>query len=94
MHTNIIKCFVIVLINQLYLTGIDYKFTAPMNITISAGDIYTTFSITIYDDNIVEENETFCLFIGDILSDECSSFSADPPHVTVTIVDEGIYICM
>ena len=80
----------------MYLTDKeDYKFTAPLNITIPAGSTTATFGdVTICDDNIVEEDETFCLLIN-ILSDECSSFKADPPHATIIIVDEGTYyICM
>ena len=75
----------------MYLTDLtDYRFT-PLNITIPAGYTTATFNVTIYEDKIVEGNETFCLFIARIFSN-CSLINVDPPNAAVIIVDEGTYV--
>lgn len=75
---------------MIYLTDLtDYHFHTPQNITIPAGSTTATFTVSIVKDNIVERNETFCLFIDQIFSGNCLS-NVDPPNATVTIVDEGM----
>ena len=44
------------------LTGDDYS-AGPYNVTIYAGDTSASFNISITDDNVLEENETFRLVI-------------------------------
>ena len=77
----------------LYVTDTtDYNFT-PLNITIPAGNTSATFNVIIlHPNNIVEDNETFCLFIDKIFPSKCSlfKFNADPLTAKVIIVDEGM----
>ena len=75
-----------------YLTDTtDYNFTTLMK-TIPAGTTYATFNVPILQDQIVEENETFYLFIDNILPSHCSMFNADPRNAEVIIIDDGMYV--
>ena len=45
--------------------GIDNDYSAgPYNVTMPAGFTETSYDITILDDNVLEENETFYLLIN------------------------------
>ena len=62
--------------------GIDYE-GGPYTVTISAGETSSSLNISINDDNILEENETFVLNIS--LHDNCVVLGS-PSETTVTIV--------
>lgn len=47
----------------MYVGGINYN-TGPYNINIPAEETYVLFNVTIIDDNIREENESFHLVIN------------------------------
>ena len=64
----------------------DYN-RGPYNITIPAGQNDITFSVSITDDNIREQSETFNLVI-DESSLPSGVTSSDPNRTTVTIMDD------
>ena len=66
----------------------DYDYYhGPHYVTIPAGDTRTSFNLPIYDDNRVERNEHFHLFInGASLPQYVITSSLD--SATVTIVDD------
>ena len=63
----------------------DYEY-GPYNFTITAGTTTTAINISITDDNILENNETFHLTI-DPSSLPKNVFVNNPFQVEVTIVD-------
>ena len=63
----------------------DYD-AGPYTVTIPAGQNDVTFSVSITDDNIREESETFNLII-DESSLPSGVTSSDPNRTTVTIID-------
>ena len=73
----------------------DYYLTAPMNITIPPEDTNATFTIPIHRDFIRNEDETFCLFIDNIIPNtgNCSLFIADP-RIGMIKICKGMYIRM
>ena len=103
MPTYINACILFSLVITQVFTGGTFEsydyYLGPYYVTIPAGDTNASFIIQIFDDNIVERNETFQLFID----------TASLPHyiladgndsTTVTIVDDNcefmyvrMYIC-
>ena len=69
-----------------YIDNNDYD-TGPYTVTIPAGENDVTFSVSITDDNIREQSETFILII-DASSLPNGVTSSDPNDVTVTIMDD------
>ena len=66
----------------------NYDYTAgPYTVTIPAGQNDVTFSVSITDDNIREQSETFNLIIDESLLPSGVT-SSDPNRVTVTIMDD------
>ena len=65
----------------------DYNFSIFYNVTIPAGQITTPFNISITDDNVLERNESFNIFIiPELLPSDISL--GNPNRTTVTIVDD------
>ena len=71
--------------------SIDYD-SGPYTVQFNAGDTRVSFNVSVYDDNILERNETFNLLIN--TSSLPSGVTVDDPgQTTVTIVDnDGKYI--
>ena len=66
----------------------DYD-TGPYTLTIPAGENDVTFSVSITDDNIREQSETFHLIIDESSLPMASHItSGDPSRTTVTIMDD------
>ena len=63
----------------------DYD-SGPYSVMIPAGLTTASLNIAITDDNILERNENFDLFINTSLLP--SQINADPDKATVTIVDD------
>ena len=61
----------------------DYD-SGPYNVIIPAGETSGFFNITINDDDISEDNETFILTI----SSSAEVFCVDQCQATVTILDD------
>ena len=59
----------------------------PYQVTIPAGNISVTFDVKIYDDNILEANETFSLTINVSSLPGCIDYAV-PYQATVMIVDD------
>ena len=69
-----------------FLGGSDYEY-GPYTVTISAGEIDTLFDLPVIDDNLLEGNEHFDLFIiPRFLPDRVTR--GDLGRTTVTIVDD------
>ena len=64
----------------------DYS-SGPYNITFSIGQTHASFHITIHNDSILENNETFTLNIN-VSSLPSNVMVGDPGETTVTIVDD------
>ena len=64
----------------------DYD-SGPYNITFPAGTTSVPFSVSITDDNILENNENFLLTV-DLSSLPDNITAIDPYQATVTIVDK------
>ena len=62
----------------------DYS-SGPYSVIFPAGITSATFDVPIENDNILETNELFDLFISSPLPDRI--FQANPNQSTVTIVD-------
>ena len=72
--------------------GVDY-ISRPYHITFSAGIIQESFSISIIDDNILEETETFQLSINaSALPINVTSGSTDQAVVTILDNDSELYV--
>jgi len=72
----------------LYLIGsVDYGPRGPYNVILPAGRTRVSFDISIFDDNVLEENENFILTI---LAESLPSDIrlGDPDRTTVIIVDD------
>ena len=69
-----------------HISDADYN-TGPYTVTFPAGINRTLLSVTISDDNTVEENENFILFI-DRSSLPNNVAIGDRSQTTVTIVDD------
>ena len=69
-----------------FIDNNDYD-PGPYTVTIPAGENNVTFSVSITDDNILEQSETFNLII-DRSSLPSGVTSSDPNRVTVTIMDD------
>ena len=69
-----------------FIDNKDYN-PGPYTVTIVAGENDVTFSVSITDDNIHEESETFNLII-DESSLPSGVTSSDPNRVTVIIMDD------
>ena len=63
----------------------DYD-SGPYSVMITAGLTAASLNIVITNDNILENNENFDLFINTLLLP--SQVNADPDKATVTIVDD------
>ena len=76
------KCF--------YMLGDDEHDFGPYLVNFTAGMTNASFTIMIIDNNILENNRTFCFFINSSsLPTSPSNISIAHPHqVTVTIVDD------
>ena len=68
-----------------FIDNKDYD-AGPYTITIPARQNDVTFSISITDDNILEQSETFNLIIDESSLPRVIT-SSDPNRVTVTIMD-------
>ena len=69
-----------------YTAGVDYNVTSSVfNVTISAGEISSSFNIDIIDDATHENNETFNIAIR--LLPSCLSLFLNVSSSTVVIVD-------
>ena len=69
-----------------YLTGVDYG-PGPYEIKFPAGHTTVGFNISISDDDLLEDNETFNLTINpSSLPSEVST--SNPAQVTITVVDD------
>ena len=64
----------------------DYD-SGPYNITFSAGTTSVPFSVSITDDDILEDNENFLLTV-DLSLLPSNITASDPYQATVTIVDK------
>ena len=74
----------------LVLTGVtadaeDYRASSPSQVGIEAGETRGTYMISIFQDDIVEADETFTVGFG-VLPDEV--VAGDPSEVAVTITDD------
>ena len=69
-----------------FVGGKDYNPSGPYNVIIPSGKNDVTFSVTITDDNIREESETFDLIIVES-SLPNGVTSSNPKTTTVTIMD-------
>ena len=67
-----------------FILGFDDYNPYISNARIAAGETNTTLYITIYDDNILENNETFYVTISNFDSGNCSGQS-----IVNIIEDEG-----
>ena len=69
------------------IAGDDYTGSGPFYITFPAGDVNVVFIISISNDDIVEDTETFTLSINpsSLPSDVTVD---DPSQATVTIIDD------
>ena len=63
--------------------GEDYS-SGPYNVTFTAGTTNSSFTISINDDDIFEDNESFALIIFSLPN---IITAGDPRQATVTIVD-------
>ena len=52
-----------------YYSYYDYHY-GPFSVTIPAGETKASFYVTIYDDNTIERNESFYLYIQSYTSSE------------------------
>ena len=69
-----------------FVGGSDYEY-GPYTVTIPAGEIDVLFDFPTIDDNLLEGNEHFNLFINPrFLPDRVTR--GDPGRITVTIVDD------
>ena len=67
--------------------GVDYD-SGPYTVTFPAGVTIVSFDVPINDDNILEDNENFNLYIANIATLFISRvFSGDLNQSTVTIMD-------
>ena len=57
-HFQCTNCYIMCIIG-----GIDHN-SGPYNVTIPAGETLVLFNVTIIDDNVNEENETFNLIMA------------------------------
>jgi len=74
---------------SVYSGGEDYKFE-PYNVTFPAGVTAKSLNVTIVDDNILENNETFNLRISSQLPNRVNLNNTN--QITVTIEDnDGEY---
>ena len=72
--------------------GDDYN-SGPYNVTFPAGVTSVSFNITIINDNILEDNETFELIIDD--SSLLSTVTTVIPNKTVIIIrDTDSKLCI
>ena len=79
---NLSKCF------------IESDYTAgPYNVTIMAGDILGLLDISIINDNIAEELETFNLTINESSLPEEGLFIGDPGSAVINILDSDGMLC-
>ena len=83
-----VRCILLMLIIHVYDAGggVDYD-SGPFKITIPAGETFAVFNVSINDDNITEENESFSLFI------DPSSLPGSVDQATVNIVDNDCKLC-
>ena len=65
----------------------DYYYDEPYSVTIRAGDTRVLFSIRIFDDSRIENNETFHLFI-DKTSLPLDVTAGSANDTTIIIVDD------
>ena len=88
-------CYVLY-INSITSTGmiascssrVDY-INGPYNVTFNAMSTRASFSVTICDDNEMESNETFGLYIQSLsLADMLQCLDIDNTTITITIVDD------
>ena len=66
--------------------GVDYD-SGPSDITFPAGETLAVFNVSINDDNIVEDNESFTLSI-DLSSLPNGVTVINPNQTTVNIMDD------
>ena len=69
-----------------HISDADYN-AGPYSVTFPAGSTNTSLTVTISDDDVVEENENFILFI-DQSSFPSNVAVGDHSQTTVTIVDD------
>ena len=75
-----------------YTAGLDYNvINSLFNVTITAGTASSSFDIDIINDVIHEDNETFNIAIR--LFPSCLSSSLNISSSTVTIINNGTYVC-
>ena len=67
------------------ITGGDDYFSGPYNVTFTAGTTYSSFTISIRNDNTFEDNESFALTITSLPN---IITVGNPRQATVTIVDD------
>ena len=76
-----------------YFTGVDYD-SGPYNVLFHAEETSVIFNVSINDDDLLEDEETFNLTITSS-SLPRGIFINNPAQVTVTIMDdEGNYITL
>ena len=80
-------------------TSEDYDYyPEPYSVTIPAGRTKVSFHVEIFDDNIVENNETFQLYISGTNQD--TAHISSPNSTMITIVDDNCkhyvhaYVCV
>lgn len=66
--------------------GVDYV-SGPFNVTITAGRTLAVFNVPIYNDNIVEHNESFNLSINPFSLPNIVT-AVDSVQIIVTIIDD------
>lgn len=72
----------------LFIIGQDFNNNGPCNITIPATAVSTSFDIAIYDDNILEANESFTLTIVKTSMNSSNVTIGGISQAIVTILDD------
>lgn|GEM_PF-1089102 len=67
--------------------GDDYSVAAPLEVTFAAGETTATKTVTIVDDSLDEDAETFSVTLGAITAPAGTTVTAGDASATVTIAD-------